>query len=67
MIVQEEVKIHFVVMLLCATLFTVGIAFYIYEFIKYGKPTDEALESENPFDEDNDKMSNQKNQAEAVS
>ena len=67
MIVQEEVKIHFVVMLLCATLFTVGIGFYIYEFIKYGKPTDEALESENPFDEENDKMSNQKNQAELVS
>jgi nitric oxide reductase subunit B len=45
MIAQEEVKIHFVVMLLCATLFTIGISYYIYEFIRYGRPTDEALES----------------------
>ncbi len=29
---------------LCATLFTVGIVMYIYEFIKYGRPSDEALE-----------------------
>ncbi|PSL07778.1 cbb3-type cytochrome c oxidase subunit I [Cecembia rubra] len=43
MIAQEEAKIHFVVMLLCATLFTTGIILYIYEFIKYGKPSDEAL------------------------
>ncbi len=50
MIAQEEVKIHFVVMLLCATLFTVGIGLYIYEFIKYGRPTDEAL-SEKPEEE----------------
>ncbi|MEX2568750.1 MAG: cbb3-type cytochrome c oxidase subunit I [Cyclobacteriaceae bacterium] len=44
MAAQEEVKIHFVVMLINATLFTVGIGIYIYEFIKYGKPSDEALE-----------------------
>lgn len=43
MVAQEEVKIHFVVMLLCATLFTIGIGMYIYEFIKYGRPSDEAL------------------------
>ncbi|WP_296619330.1 cbb3-type cytochrome c oxidase subunit I, partial [Marivirga sp.] len=67
MIVQEEVKIHFVVMLLCATLFTVGIGIYIYEFIKYGRPTDEALESENPFDDESDNTSKSKNQAELVS
>jgi nitric oxide reductase subunit B len=41
--VQNEISIHFVVLLLCATLFTVGITLYILEFIKYGKPTDEAL------------------------
>lgn len=45
MIAQEEVKIHFVVMLLCAALFATGIGIYIYEFIKYGKPSEEALES----------------------
>lgn len=43
MVAQEEVKIHFVVMLLCATLFTVGIGMYIYEFIKYGRPSDETF------------------------
>lgn len=43
MVAQEEVKIHFVVMLLNATLFTIGIGMYIYEFIKYGRPTNEAL------------------------
>ena len=41
--VQNEISIHFVVLLLCATLFTIGITLYILEFIKYGKPTDEAL------------------------
>ncbi|MFC4871465.1 cbb3-type cytochrome c oxidase subunit I [Negadavirga shengliensis] len=45
MIAQEEVKIHFVVMLLCAALFATGIGIYIYEFIKYGRPSEEALES----------------------
>ncbi len=43
--VQNEISIHFVVLILCATLFATGIILYIYEFIKYGKPTDEALEA----------------------
>ncbi len=43
--VQNEISIHFVVLILCATLFATGIVLYIYEFIKYGKPTDEALEA----------------------
>ena len=41
--VQNEIAIHFVVLLLCATLFATGITLFIIEFIKYGKPTDEAL------------------------
>ncbi|MBP9849742.1 MAG: cbb3-type cytochrome c oxidase subunit I [Flavobacterium sp.] len=44
--VQNEIAIHFVVLLVCATLFTTGITLYIIEFIKYGKPTDEALVKE---------------------
>lgn len=44
--VQNEVAVHFVVLLLCATLFTTGITMFIIEFIKYGRPTDEALEKE---------------------
>jgi nitric oxide reductase subunit B len=39
---QEEVKIHFVVMILCAVFFATGIGYYIAEFIRYGRPTDEA-------------------------
>ncbi|MCE9538047.1 MAG: cbb3-type cytochrome c oxidase subunit I [Bacteroidetes bacterium] len=41
--VQKEIQPHFFVLICCATLFTTGIALYIYEFIKYGKPNDEAL------------------------
>ena len=43
--VQNEISIHFVVLILCATMFTVGISLFIYDFIKHGKPTDEALEA----------------------
>lgn len=43
--VQKEIEVHFLILVLCATMFTTGIGFYIYEFIKYGLPTDEALES----------------------
>ncbi|MDR0791684.1 MAG: cbb3-type cytochrome c oxidase subunit I [Chitinophagaceae bacterium] len=41
--VQNEIKVHFLVLILCATVFTVGIGLFIYEFIRYGKPKDEAL------------------------
>ncbi len=41
--VQNEISIHFVVLLLCATILTIGIALYIIDFIKHGKPTDEAI------------------------
>jgi nitric oxide reductase subunit B len=42
--VQNEISIHFVVLLLCAFILTLGIAFYIIDFIKHGRPTDQALE-----------------------
>ncbi len=42
--VQHEISIHFIVLLLCATLFTIGILFYIREFVRFGRPTDDALE-----------------------
>jgi nitric oxide reductase subunit B len=41
--VQNELKVHFLVLVLCATMFATGIVLYIYEFIKYGRPTDEAI------------------------
>ena len=47
MAVQNEISIHFVVLVLCASLFTLGVAFYIIDFYKHGLPTDEALEEGN--------------------
>ena len=44
MLVQNEISVHFVVLVTCATLFTIGIILYILEFIKHGIPSDEALE-----------------------
>jgi len=45
--VQLDIQIHFIVLIIMATLFTTGIILYIIEFIKHGKPTDEALETSN--------------------
>lgn len=43
--VQKEIQVHFVVLAACATFFTTGVGCYIHEFIKYGRPNDEALET----------------------
>lgn len=42
-IVQQEIQVHFAILIACATMFTTGICIYIYEFVKYGQPSDEAL------------------------
>ena len=47
MVVQKEIEIHFVVLILCATLFLTGIILYFIDFYKHGRPTDEALEVKN--------------------
>lgn len=44
--VQNEISIHFWVLIICATCFTTGITLYIIDFVKHGKPNDEALEIE---------------------
>ncbi|MBS1572971.1 MAG: cbb3-type cytochrome c oxidase subunit I [Bacteroidetes bacterium] len=41
--VQNEISVHFIVLILCATLFTTGIAMYIVEFVKYGRANDQGL------------------------
>lgn len=41
--VQKEIQFHFIGMLLAATLFTVGIGLYIFDFIRHGTPNDEAI------------------------
>ncbi|MEE9348729.1 MAG: cbb3-type cytochrome c oxidase subunit I [Flavobacteriaceae bacterium] len=45
MIVQKEIEVHFWVLIIMATLFTSGILMYMWEFLKHGRPTDEALET----------------------
>jgi nitric oxide reductase subunit B len=45
--VQKEIEVHFVVLAVCATMFATGIGYYIYEFIKYGTPSKEALQTKN--------------------
>jgi nitric oxide reductase subunit B len=41
--VQNEISVHFMILAVCATMFTTGIGCYIYEFMKYGTPNNEAL------------------------
>jgi nitric oxide reductase subunit B len=41
--VQTEIRFHFIGMLLAATLFTVGICIFIYNFMQHGLPNDEAI------------------------
>ena len=44
MVVQKQTEIHFIVLIICATFFATGIILFLIDFIKYGTPTDEALE-----------------------
>ena len=41
--VQKEIQPHFLGLVLAATLFTIGILLFILNFIRYGKPSDEAI------------------------
>ncbi|WP_445737979.1 cbb3-type cytochrome c oxidase subunit I [Mariniflexile sp.] len=45
MAVQKEIEIHFMVLIICAALFTTGIILYMVDFYKHGRPNDEALET----------------------
>ncbi|WP_420581015.1 cbb3-type cytochrome c oxidase subunit I [Reichenbachiella sp.] len=45
-----EIQPHFFVLILAATLFTAGIVFYIVNFIKFGRPSDEALRADEEFE-----------------
>ena len=49
--VQKEIQIHFVGLIAAASLFTIGAILFIYNFIKFGLPSDEAIVSENTSDE----------------
>ncbi len=39
--VQKEVEVHFLGLVLAASLFTLGIMAYIWNFIRFGKPVGE--------------------------
>ncbi|WP_456379110.1 cbb3-type cytochrome c oxidase subunit I [Lutibacter sp.] len=42
--VQKMTEIHFMVLIICATLFSIGVTLYMIDFYRHGRPTDEALE-----------------------
>jgi nitric oxide reductase subunit B len=48
--VQQEIEVHFFIMILAASLFSIGIILYLVNFFKYGKPTNEAILSETEFE-----------------
>ncbi len=41
--VQHEIEMHFIGLLLGASLFTIGIALFMWNFIRHGLPSDEAI------------------------
>ena len=43
---QNEIAVHFIVMIAAACLFTFGVILYIMDFLKYGTPNEEALREE---------------------
>lgn len=45
LLVQKEIEVHFLGLILAATLFTSGIIAYIWNFIRFGKPVGEVLRS----------------------
>jgi nitric oxide reductase subunit B len=49
MTVQGELYSHFWVLIINASIFTTGILLYVWNFIKYGLPTDEAIGMEDEF------------------
>jgi nitric oxide reductase subunit B len=44
-LVQQEIQVHFFVLVCAAAMFTSGIILYIIEFIRYGRPSDEAIQA----------------------
>ncbi|MBW1886418.1 MAG: nitric-oxide reductase large subunit, partial [Deltaproteobacteria bacterium] len=47
MAVQESMEIHFFGLIMAACLLSFGIGLYIWNFIQYGLPNDEAVEAGN--------------------
>ncbi len=43
MVAAEAIKPHFLVLILAASVFTIGILLYVWNFIRFGLPTDDAI------------------------
>ena len=50
MIAAKETHVHFLVLIIAATVFSIGITLYVIEFIKYGLPNEEAMQNEPEFE-----------------
>lgn len=50
MTTANEIKPHFFVLILAASLFTAGILFFIANFLKFGRPTEEGMQEEEEFE-----------------
>lgn len=50
MVAAEETEAHFFVLIIAATVFTVGIILFIVNFVNFGKPVNEALQTEQEFE-----------------
>ena len=50
MVAAKQIEVHFIVLVIAATVFTTGIGFYIFDFIRHGLPTSEALRKDEEFE-----------------
>ncbi|KAA3633132.1 MAG: nitric-oxide reductase large subunit [Bacteroidetes bacterium] len=50
MVAAKETQAHFFVLIIAATVFTIGVLMFISNFVKFGKPVDEALQPEAEFE-----------------
>jgi nitric oxide reductase subunit B len=41
--VQQEIEVHFFVLILAASMFATGVIMFVWEFFRFGKPSDEAI------------------------
>ncbi len=46
--VQKEIEVHFIGLILAGTLFTAGIAAFVWNFIRYGLPTAKVIGAQQP-------------------
>lgn len=65
--VQEELEVHFIALILAASLFTIGILLFVWDFVKYGMPKDHdaALATTSGDDGNGDDTSEAEAEAEA--